>query len=38
MPLPDINSSELYLIYGSAIAGFAVFWSIKKAILLLTHD
>lgn len=35
MPLPDINTSVLYQIFGIVIAGFAVFWSVKKAIFLI---
>lgn len=38
MLIPTIYADDVGLIFASALASIAVFWGIKKAILLLIHD
>jgi hypothetical protein len=37
MLTPTIDLGNISLIFGSALAGFAVLWGLKKAVFFLSH-
>lgn len=38
MLTPTIDVTNVSLLFSSALTGYAVFWSIKKALTLLTNN